>query len=180
MTILEIETRSGSNGCSQAFLHDDELWAGVPLFGCFSYVNPATGRNDCWPRFCEALVLPCLLFGTNVTLVTREAPMKYDICRQQPLGDVGACAGVGATFASLCLWWPVSPLFCLLVGHQRYMLRKLYFPRDTSSERWWDFFAGCIFAPCAVYQHYEFLQIDRSSPSNSVVMGAPVQQVMMM
>ena len=164
------------NPCFQVCFNNEELWDGVPLFGCFSYVNPATNRNDCCPIFCEALVLPCVLYGSNVTLMVNEA--SFNVCKNQPLGDTGVLATVAGLFAALCLWYPASPLFCLLVGHQRSMLRRRYFLADSCGQRSCDTFCGCLFAPCAVYQHFEFLTMRKDNRQPVVVVGVPTQQIM--
>ena len=162
-------------------VYGDGRWGGVPLFGCLSYRSPVTGRNECWTRFAEAAVFPCLLYGNNITLMTDEPVWHYDVCRELPLGDFGALGTVGGMFAAFCLWWPFSPLFCLLVGHQRLMLRERYFPGEDNKRRYIDVLLGCICTPCALFQQFEFLVVKKStvtpatSPRSVVI---PVQMTM--
>jgi hypothetical protein len=159
-------------------LYGEDRWDGVPLFGCFSYVSPVTGRNECCPRFFEAAVFPCLSYGNNVTLMINEPSWNYELCRQLPLGDFGVLATVGGMFAAFCLWWPFSPLFCALVGHQRLALRTQYFPFEDSKTRWSDVCVGCLCAPCALFQHYEFLIIKKATSTPVVAVQIPVQMTM--
>ena len=161
--------------------HNDELWSGVPLFGCFTYVNPTAQRNECVPRFCpEAILLPCLLLGSNTTLLIDEPSLHYDICRRQPLGDTGLIMTIFAAIVSCCLWYPFSPLLCLLVAYQRSTIRDKYFPIDTDGTRGWDIFAGCLCAPCALYQQYEFLSQKKNYSIHTMptAVSSPQQQSM--
>jgi hypothetical protein len=163
----------------QVIYNDDELWDGVPLFGCFSYVNPVNQRSECWPRFCpEAVLLPCLLYGSNTTLMIDEPSLEYDICRKQPLGDTGLVVTVCAMIASLFLWYPLSPLFCLLVAYQRVKIRRTYYPTDSDNVRWWDACIGCLCTPCALYQQFEFLSIKKQARLEPATTAPPEQQVM--
>jgi hypothetical protein len=152
----------------------DDRWAGVPLFGCCSYENPVSHKNECFPWFFpEALLVPCLMFGANVTLMTAEPPWSYDFCRSQPIGDYGCFAVICSAFASLCIWWPFSPLFCLLVCHQRNAIRKQYFPNEPQEGRMKDICIGGLCAPCGVYQHHEFLRLKHYE-----ALTPPQQQIM--
>ena len=161
----------------QVLYNDGELWGGVPLFGCFFYVRPRSKTSDCWPRFCpEAVFLPCLLYGSNTTILIDEPPLQYEICRRQPLGDTGLVVTVCAMIVSLCLWYPFSPLFCILVAYQRTSIRRIYFPTDTSEIRQWDACIGCLCAPCALYQQFEFLTIKKST--TPVILELPQQHTM--
>ena len=142
----------------QVCYHDDELWSGVPLFGCFSYINPTSQRNEFCPRFCpEAFLLPCLIYGSNTTMVIDEPSLKYDCCKQQPLGDTGLVVTVCSMIVSLFICFPISPFFCLLVAYQRISIRRIYYPRDTDEIRRWEACVGYFCTPCALYQHFEFL-----------------------
>ena len=155
-----------------------EDWEGIRLFGCSEYINPVSGKNDCWPRFCpEAICIPCLMYGSNISLFSGEEPWNYNLCRSLPLGDLGALATVGSCLSSLFIWWPLTPLLCCLVGHQRLMIRKRYYPEEPI--KWTDICIGCLCAPCGVYQHFEFLLLKTRNINQPVIVtGIPIQQNM--
>jgi hypothetical protein len=159
---------------------DDELWSGVPLFGCFSHVTPETQRKECWPRFCpEALFFPCLLYGSNTTLLIDEPSLKYHICGAQPLGETGLLVTVFSAIASFFLCFPLSPLFCAMVSHQRLSIRRVYFPQDSLDIRQWECIIGCLCPPCALFQQFQFLKQKKQARIVSPnITGIPLQQRM--
>ena len=164
----------------QVCYNDDELWSGVPLFGCFSYVNPASHRSECCPRFCpEAVFIPCLLYGSNTTMLIGEPSLNYDCCKRQPLGDTGLVVTVCSMLASFFICFPISPLLCLLIAYQRISIRRIYYPRDSDEVRRWEACVGCFCPPCALYQQFEFLSQKKPGQTETpTVAEIPLQVIM--